>query len=191
MAFGNIKGMGSWGVALAASLALHVVVIGTMAIFGMGGGGSDATPPPAVPQTDGRAQDLPARTDVDEPSGSPTTGKPSSPASDATTDRPQQNAKNKQQDVNRSLKADRSKSDSRKVSAVKDDNKGSSPDSAKDGWKSYKVKAGDSLTKIARACSCSVQELAKENGLSATASLKLGQTIKVKNLPSQPQPSAN
>ena len=51
------------------------------------------------------------------------------------------------------------------------------------GWKTYKVRPGDSLTRIARQCGCTVHELAKANGLSPTANLRLGQTLKVKDAP--------
>lgn len=180
MAFGNVRGLGAWGVALAASLALHVVVIGTMAILGKGGGERGTTPPP-VPQTDGRAQDLPSSTNVEQ-STAPSADNSGTSTSNSKVDRPQQGTKGRSQEVGRATKSERSKPDVRKASAVKED-KGSSVEPAKDGWKSYKVKPGDSLTKIARACGCSVSELAKANGLSATASLKLGQTIKVKDLP--------
>ena len=184
MAFGNVRGMGIWGVALAASLALHVVVIGIMAIMGMGGGKNDVPPPQPIPQTDGRAQDLPTRTDAEQ-TVAPSVDDSVSSASSVKGDRLRQEKKGKQQDVSRSAKSERTKADSRKVSAAKEkDDRGIAAESGQDGWKSYKVKPGDSLTKIARACGCSVPELAKANGLSATASLMLGQTIKVKNMPS-------
>ena len=51
------------------------------------------------------------------------------------------------------------------------------------GWKTYKVRPGDSLTRIARQYGCTVHELAKANGLSPTANLRLGQTLKVKDAP--------
>ena len=51
------------------------------------------------------------------------------------------------------------------------------------GWKTYKVRPGDSLTRIARQCGCTVHELAKANGLSPTANLRLGQMLKVKDAP--------
>lgn len=181
MAFGNVRGMGTWGVALAASLALHVVVIGIMAILGTSGDKSGTTPPP-VPQTDGRARDLPPQTDVEQPT-TPSADNSDISSANPQVDRPQQRAKGKQQEIGRSTKSERSKPDPRKASAAKED-KGSSVEPTKDGWKSYKVKPGDSLTKIARACGCTVPELAKANGLSTTASLMLGQTIKVKNMPS-------
>lgn len=183
MAFGNVRGMGTWGVALAASLALHVVVIGIMAVLGMGGGEGGKTPPPPVPQTDGRAQDLPPQTDVEQSATSSVVNSDTSSAN-AKVDRPQQGTKGKQQEIGRSTKSDRSKPDPRKASTSKEDKGGSSAEPAKEGWKSYKVKPGDSLTKIARACGCTVPELAKANGLSTTASLKLGQIIKVRDLPS-------
>lgn len=174
--------MGAWGLALAASLALHVVVIGIMAILGMGGGGKGSTPPPPVPQTDGRAKDLPSSTDVEQPVASSSDNSVPSSVNEETV-RPQPGTKGRQQEAKRSTKSERTKSDSRKVAAAKDDKDGPE-ESAKDGWKSYKVKSGDSLSKIARACGCSVPELAKANGLSLTTSLKLGQVIKVKNMPS-------
>lgn len=184
MAFGNVRGMGTWGVALAASLALHVVVIGIMAIMGMGGNKNDVPPPQPIPQTDGRAQDLPTRTKAEQ-AVAPSVDDSVSSASSAKGNRLQQEKKGKQQDVSRSTKSERTKADSRKVPTAKEkDDRGVATESGKDGWKSYKVKPGDSLTKIARACGCTVPELAKANGLSTTASLKLGQIIKVRDLPS-------
>ena len=49
--------------------------------------------------------------------------------------------------------------------------------------KKCKIKPGDSLTRIARQCGCTVHELAKANGLSPMANLRLGQTLKVKDAP--------
>lgn len=179
MGFGNVRGLGAWGVALAASLALHLVVIAVIAVSGMmGGANGGGTPPPRGPQTDGRAQDLPLKQSTSSASDDS-----DSPALSGKSDRPQPGAKGKQQEeIGRSTKSERSKPGSRKVSTAKEDKAGT-VEPVKDGWKPYKVKPGDSLTKIARVCGCSVAELAKANGLSVTASLKLGQTIKVKNMP--------
>lgn len=177
MAFGKVSGMGSWGVALAASLALHVVVLGVM--LGARGCGGTGTPPPSpAPQTDGRANDLPPRNDVEPSSEQPSEQPPAAP--DIKADSSSRREKPKSQDARKTAgKSDRPKSESKKPPVVKDEN----PDvnAAKDDWKSYKVKAGDSLTKIARSCGLTVQELAKANGISPTANLMLGQTLKVKN----------
>lgn len=177
MAFGNVSGMGSWGVALIASLALHVVVLGVM-LGTRGCGGNGMPPPPPAPQTDGRANDLPPRNDVESKSEQPPEQPPA--ASVAKADSSSGREKAKSQDVRKaSGTSNPLKAESKKPPVAKDEN----PDveAAKDGWKSYKVKAGDSLTKIARSCGITVQELAKVNGISPTANLMLGQSLKVKN----------
>ena len=177
MAFGNVSGMGSWGVALAASLALHVVVLGAM-LGTRGCGGTSTPPPPPIPQTDGRANDLPSPNDAEPSPEKPAEQSPTVPKVKA--DSSTRHEKAKSQDARKVVgKSDRSKAESKKSPVEKDE----SPDvdSAKDGWKSYKVKAGDSLTKIARSCGLTVPELAKANGISPTANLMLGQTLKIKN----------
>ena len=157
----NIKNLGTWGLALVASVALHVLVIGTM--FGMNGcGGSGDIPElPPVPQTDGRANDLPASATESE---TPAVAETPAPAPVAAKE-PKETKKPPKKPAKASETAD-------------------APAPA--GWKTYKVKAGDSLTRLARQSGVTVQELAKVNGLSPSASLMLGQTLKIKDVKDAP-----
>ncbi len=154
----NIKNLGTWGLALVASVALHVLVIGTM--FGMNGcGGSGDIPElPPVPQTDGRAHDLPASATESETPAVAETPAPAPVAAKETKKPPKKPAKAPE----------------------------TADAAAPAGWKTYKVKAGDSLSRLARQSGVTVQELAKVNGLSPTASLMLGQTLKVKDAKDAP-----
>lgn len=188
MAFDDMKKIQTWGVALAVSVALHMVVLGALICMK----GCDSSEKPAVPPsppvtTDGRATDLPATRaqtggNADEtPASAEKSGASAQPldASAKTTTRKPDSRKAA------SAKAEQPKKVPAKTPAVKDAKsaKDAKPVAAdgKDGWKPYKVKPGDSLTKIAKQCGCTVQELAKANGLGATANLQLGQTIKIKS----------
>ncbi|MGN0847984.1 MAG: LysM peptidoglycan-binding domain-containing protein [Kiritimatiellia bacterium] len=163
-----MRNLEAWVFALFASIALHVVVLGVM--LGLRGCG-ESTPPPAVqpiPQTDGRATDVAS----ERPSEAPATPEPRAEA-----------AAPKKPDVK---KAEGKKPEATKKPAPAKDEK-----SPAAGWKSYKVKPGDSLTKIARACGCTVHELARANGLSPTANLMVGQTIKIRDVPAEAPEAPN
>ncbi len=157
-----MKNLGSWGTALVASVALHIVVLGLLLGF-RGCGGTETPPPAPPPQTDGRATDLPETKDAE-----PT-------------------AESKSADVQ--TKDEVKKSPTKKPTVKKPEAKPPARGDKKpaeelsEGWKTYKVKPGDSLTRIARSCGMTVQELAKANKLSPTANLRLGQTLKIKDVP--------
>lgn len=151
MAFGNVRNMGIWGTALAASVALHVIVLGALLCTrgcGSGGSGGSAVPPPSAEKTDAEA--VPPRADMAETQ--PETKVPGDP---------------KKAETRRLVKT-----------PERTAQKGEPT-----GWKTYKVRPGDSLSRLARQFGCTVHELAKMNGLSPTASLRLGQTLKVKDAP--------
>ncbi len=140
-----MRHLGSWGTALVASVALHIVVLGLLLGF-RGCGGAETPPPAPPPQTDGRATDLPEAKDA-EP-----TVEPKPAVSKPEPKKPVRDDKKRAEDVS-------------------------------DGWRSYKVQSGDSLTRIARRCGITVQELAKANRISPLANLRLGQTLKIKDVP--------
>lgn len=214
MAFDDMKKVQTWGVALAVSVALHMVVLGLLiSMKGCDSSGKPAVPPPPPETTDGRATELRetrAQADANAADVSP------SPAPEERLDKPltktplkpesrktpppkteTRKAPSKAELPKTGPKAPSAKDakllkdakSAKETEPAKDAKatKGPEPakdaksDAGKDGWTSYKVKPGDSLTKIAKQCGCSIQELAKANGLSATASLQLGQTIKIKN----------
>ncbi len=166
-----MKNLGSWGTALVASVALHIVVLGLLLGF-RGCGGTETPPPAPPPQTDGRATDLP-----DAKAAEPTTE--TKPTDVETKD-----------DVKKSTPGAK-KSPTKKPTVKKPEAKPPAKGDKKlaedlsEGWKSYKVKSGDSLTRIARSCGMTVQELAKANKLSPTANLMLGQTLKIKDVPAE------
>lgn len=155
MAFGNVRDMGIWGTALAVSVALHVVVLGALLCTrGCGPGEAGGGAPPP---------DLPPAAEADVP---PPQADDGAEARQGATERPAKaEAKRPAKTPERTAS---------KASPAAD---------VPAGWKTYKVRPGDSLTRIARQCGCTVHELAKANGLSPTANLRLGQTLKVKDAP--------
>ncbi len=158
MAFGNVRSMGIWGTALAASVALHVVVLGALLCTrGCGPGKPDgsALPPNPPPTEKADTETVSPRADETETRRE---AKAPEPPKKAETKRP---AKTPERTV------------------PKDNPTVGAPT----GWKTYKVRPGDSLSRLARQSGCTVHELAKMNGLSPTASLRLGQTLKVKDVP--------
>ena len=163
MAFENVKNMGAWGVAFAGSVILHVAVLGLL--LGMRGCGSQDGYGPPLPQTDGRAEAPPPRADGAET--------PQTHETPSAQERPAKAGRPDKAEAKRPVKPE-----------ARAASEGESP--AADvpaGWKTYKVRPGDSLTRIARQCGCTVHELARANGLSPTANLRLGQTLKVKDAP--------
>lgn len=159
MAFGNVRSMGIWGTALAASVALHVIVLGALLCTrgcgpGKPDGGALPPNPPAVEQADTEA--VPPRADETETRRE---AKAPEHPKKAETKRP---AKMPER------------------TAPKDNDNPTT--GVPTGWKTYKVRPGDSLSRLARQFGCTVHELAKMNGLSPTASLRLGQTLKVKDV---------
>lgn len=158
MAFGNVRSMGIWGTALAASVALHVIVLGALLCTrGCGPGKPDGSALPPNP-----------------PSAEKTDTEAVSPRADETETRREAKAPEhpKKAETKRPAKTP-------ERTAPKDNPTTGAPT----GWKTYKVRPGDSLSRLARQSGCTVHELAKMNGLSPTASLRLGQTLKVKDVP--------
>lgn len=178
MGFDAVKNLGSWGTAVLASLALHIVVLFLfLGMRGCGGGVNNSASD--KPQSDVVAKDVSSST-----SNNPGEVEPKQMA---------ESEKDAVETVHKKIetkkigaKKNEPKKNSQK-SVVKNDKpvvKNDKPvtDESSDVWKSYKVRPGDSLSKIARNHGCTVAELAKVNGLSPTASLQLGQTIKVKDV---------
>lgn len=158
MAFGNVRSLGIWGTALAASVALHVLVLGALLCTrgcGPGGPGGGEAPPNPPPAERADTETVPPRTD-----GTEARREAQDPEHPKTTE------------AKRSAKTP-------ERTAPKDNPSVGAPA----GWKTYKVRPGDSLSRLARQSGCTVHELAKMNGLSPTASLRLGQTLKVKDVP--------
>lgn len=144
MAFESVRSMGGWGLAFAASMALHVVVLG---LFLCTRGCDSKTPPDAppspAPSAEARAEEAP-----------PPDAEPSAEARAEAPARPAE---------------------------ARHPAKPPAPVPSPAGWKTYKVRPGDSLSRVARQFGCTVHELAKANGISPTANLRLGQTLKVKD----------
>lgn len=155
MAFGNVRSLGIWGTALAASVALHVIVLGALLCTrGCGPGKPDGN---ALPRNPPPAE----KTDTETVS----------PRTDETETR-------------REAEAPEHTTKTETKRPAKTPERAAPKDNPPAGWKTYKVRPGDSLSRLARQSGCTVHELAKMNGLSPTASLRLGQTLKVKDVPS-------
>ncbi len=167
-----MKNLGSWGIALVASVVLHIVVL--VLLLGFRGCGGTETPPPAPPpvETDGRATDLPDAKDAESLA--------ESKSADVQT---KDEVKKSTPEVKKSPTKKPTVKKPEAKPSVKSDKKPA--EDLSEGWKSYKVKPGDSLTRIARSCGMTVQELAKANKLSPTANLMLGQTLKIKDIPAE------
>lgn len=160
MAFGNVRSMGIWGTALAASVALHVIVLGALLCTrGCGPGKSDGSALPPNPPTAEQAntEAVPPRADETET---------------RREARAPEHTHTKKTETKRPAKI-----------PERTDPKDNPIADVPIGWKTYKVRPGDSLSRLARQFGCTVHELAKKNGLPPTASLRLGQTLKVKDVP--------
>ena len=192
MSFTGVGGSRRLGIAIGCSIAIHIVAFCLFVSIG-GGSGSEKSseppplpPPPAEGEIDGPAPiadavDNAARIDAERA------------AAEAAEKEKARNAAKQQAKPKPTAakKPDTRKEDARKpeVAVRKPDVKKSEAakpadetdaDADKGEWKMYEVRPGDSLTKIAKKCGISIQELAKANGLKPTANLGLGQKIKIK-----------
>lgn len=159
MAFGNVRNMGIWGTALAASVALHVIVLGALLCTrgcGPGEPRGNTLPPNPPPTEKTETETVPPHVDGMEA---------------------QREVKTPEHPRKAETKHHQAKTPERTLQ------KGEPTAGVPTGWKTYKVRPGDSLSRLARQSGCTVHELAKKNGLSPTASLRLGQTLKVKDVP--------
>lgn len=197
MSFKGTGGVRRLGIAIGCSVAVHIVAFCVFVMIGAGGG-KDAAPssePPPLPPPDEEAPiDQPAavadtgavttRAEADrlaaeeaakaekqKPSARPAKTRPAEPKP-TVTKKPEQPKK-----AEPAKKPDQpKKSEASKPAAADAD-----AEEPKGEWKTYEVRPGDSLTKIARKCGCTVQELAKANGLKVDANLNLGQKIKIRS----------
>ena len=197
MSFTGVGGSRRLGIAIGSSIAIHIVAFCLFVSIGGGGGNEKSSeppplpPPPAEGEIDGPAPiadavDNAARIDAERAAAEAAEkekarnaakqqAKPKPPAAKKPDPR--------KEDVRKSeapvRKPDVKKPDVRKPEAAKSAEEADA-DADKGEWKAYEVRPGDSLTKIAKKCGVTVQELAKANGLKPTASLGLGQKIKIK-----------
>lgn len=176
----NAEKLGRWGMALGFSVGLHVVILIVLMQLGKPG---QPTGQVEVPSTDGRAEAMPGERTPDpvaeaaridsERAAEAQKAKPEKPRPPKVTTKPA--AEKKTEAVGEKKAEGTRKSEISKKSST------STVDRA-DEWTDYEVKAGDSLTKLAKRCGCTVQEMAKANGLKPTANLALGQKIKIKSV---------
>ena len=191
MSFKGPGGSKRLGLAICCSVVAHIVAFGFLMLIG---GGSTSAPTAPAPSPSG----------ADEVAGTPGSEveDPIAAAAKADAERAANEAA-KRESVAQNAKSGRTKPETKAGSAkkaaetrrpaekktaekkpeaakpeVRDDGDADEPDKAE--WKTYEVRPGDSLTKIAKKCGCTVQELAKANGLKPTANLNLGQKIKIK-----------
>ena len=183
MSFKGPGGSRRLGLAICCSVVAHIVAFGVLMLIG--GVSSSQTPSPAEPKP------------AEQPA--PEAEDPIAAAAKADAERAAAEAAKRESA--RSAKAGKSKPETKPVppkkpaetrkpvekkpEAAKPDTKpepkaDAAADADKAEWKSYEVRPGESLTKIAAKCGCTVQELAKANNLKPTANLFVGQKIKIK-----------
>lgn len=167
-AAGFPQGKINWPFAIAASVALHAAIIG--AIFAAGGERKTAAPDreTAAPPTAEEKIEVPefpvpgetASAGRTEPESAPAPSP--SPETAPTTPRTQQPATTARQTT---------------TSAPESRQTGPAPQRRES--EIYTVRAGDSLTKIARRHNCTVAEIAAINGIKPDKMLSIGDTIKI------------
>ena len=184
MSFKGVGGSKRLGIAIAASVVVHIVAFGLFVSIGGGGGNDKSSEPPPLPPPPPELEQPAAIADSVEPAGKGE--KKAEPADPVVDEAPKAKSKPKAAEAK---PPEAKKPETRKPEAKKPEAK--KPETAKPAeeadagadsgeWKLYEVRPGDSLTKIAKKCGVTVQELAKANGLKPTANLNLGQKIKIK-----------
>ena len=185
MSFKGVGGSKRLGVAIAASVVVHIVAFGLFVSIGGGGGSDKSSEPPPLPPPPAELDGPAAIADSVEPAGR---GEKTAPADPVVDEAPKAKSKSKPK-APEAKPAEAKKPDAKKPDVKKPEAK--KPETAKPAeeadagadsgeWKLYEVRPGDSLTKIAKKCGATVQELAKANGLKPTANLNLGQKIKIR-----------
>ena len=188
MSFKGVGGSKRLGIAIAASVVVHIVAFGLFVSIGGGGGNDKSSEPPPLPPPPPELEQPAAIADSVEPAGR---GEKTAPADPVVDEAPKAKSKPKAAEAKppEAKKPEARKPEAKKPEAKKPETK--KPEAAKPAeeadagadsgeWKLYEVRPGDSLTKIAKKCGVTVQELAKANGLKPTANLNLGQKIKIK-----------
>lgn len=181
MSFKGVGGSKRLGVAIAASVVVHIVAFAVFVSIGGGGGSDKSSEPPPLPPPPAELDGPAAIADSVEPAVRSEKAAPAEPVADEAPKAKPRPPKPKAAEAKRpeAKKPEAKKPESRKPEAAKAaDEADADADSGE--WKEYEVRPGDSLTKIAKKCGCTVQELAKANGLKPTANLNLGQKIKIK-----------
>lgn len=205
-----VFGIQNFGKALAWSLGTHVVVVALFLSMGSSPKGKDKeaaapeeTAEPAsaettpenvgAPDAKDAVEPGPPAEEVSQPVRKPETKKPEAKKPEAKKpesrkEQPRKPEAKKPEAQKEQPKKDEAKSpEAPREQPKKDDAKkpvaataASDPGEAPGEWKTYEVRAGDSLTKLARKCGCTLQELAKANGLTVKTELQVGQKIKIK-----------
>lgn len=200
MSFKGTGGPRRLGIAIGVSVVVHIVAFCVFVMIGSGGGKETASsePPPLPPPPDELSSvDQPAavadmgavttRAEEDrlaaEEAAKPAKTKPAAtkkPDQPKKADSPKKTESAKPKPAETKPAATKKPDQPKKSETAKTELAETESDEPRVEWKTYEVRPGDSLTKIARKCGCTVQELAKANGLRADANLNLGQKIKIK-----------
>ena len=181
MSFKGTGGARRLGIAIGVSVAVHIVAFCAFVMIGSGGGKETVSsePPPLPPPEEAAPIGQPAAV---ADTGAVTTRAEEDRLASAETEKPvkPKTAAKKTETPKKTETAKPKTAEPKPVTAKKTETAENESEAPKGEWKTYEVRPGDSLTKIARKCGCTVQELAKANGLKADANLNLGQKIKIK-----------
>lgn len=193
MSFKGPGGSRRLGLAICSSVVTHFVAFGFLMLIGSGSSSAPTAPAPSpAPSDEG---------EVAETSGSEVED-PIAAAAKADAERAAKESA-KRENATRNAKPARTKPEAkggparktvetrkpveRKVAEKKPEaakpearDEGGAAESDKSEWKTYEVRPGESLTKLAAKCGCTVPELAKANNLKVNANLYVGQKIKIK-----------
>lgn len=175
----RMGGLTSMGIGIGGSLAFHLLILVLfLSLHGCESKGPVTVPAP-VPPVERSTVEQPM-----EPSGvEAPPAEPPPPAAPKQASRP---VKSDTSEVTRAKRQTGGVQDAKieVKGGVKSDEKETVPpagDTAKPAVRSYKVKSGDNLTRLARESGVTIQELARLNGVSlkVLSDLKIGQTIKL------------
>ena len=171
-AAGFPQGKINWPFAIAASVALHAAIIG--AIFAAGGGRKTAAPdretaaPPAAEEKIEVPEfPVPGETASGETASAGRTEPESTPAPSPATE------------TASASRAQQPATTARQTTTSAPESRQSGPAPQRRESEIYTVRAGDSLTKIARRHNCTVAEIAAINGIKPDKMLSIGDTIKI------------
>ena len=191
MSFKGPGGSKRLGLAICCSVVAHIVAFGFLMLIGGGSSSAPTAPAPApsnadeVAETPGSEVEDPiaAAAKADAERAANEAAKRESAARNAKPGRtkPEAKAAPAKKPAETRKPAEKKVAEKKPEAAkpeAKDD--GGADESEKAEWKTYEVRPGESLTKIAAKCGCTVPELAKANNLKVNANLYVGQKIKIK-----------
>lgn len=175
------SGKVNWTVAVAASVAVHVVVVGGALFFS---GAFDSPDAPQVAAKSGAVDDGLGKTPEPEIENAATAADAAvtdDKGSNAGRGNGRGNAGSSGNAGNANAAATANGSGGGRAGSGRDSagNATSAATAGSDGVEEYVAKPGDSLNKIAKRCGCSVAELAKLNGFPPTKGLQIGEKIKI------------